>query len=310
MLAFSAFVSAQTVSNVIEVKKLPATRYIRSRDFDTKHIALDLKFDWSNSQTSGVERFTFAPLKNDFNKLVLDAGAMVFNSVKLATGKDLEFFYDEPKELLTINLDRTYRYGEEVTVIIDYRTKGEIVANTISVPTLTNDTKFSELYFAGLKDRSYSVVEQSALGPARTKNAKAFDTLSNLLTQPSWKGRIQIAALNGLAQLKDKKSLDLGIKYAADQNLPPNIRSAALKIVGATGKGDLRAYPIIFEAIKYSLDNNDFQGMFDCVQAIINLADPRGQEAFDLLKEKYKNNPQIIGYGVFLESQFKEALKK
>lgn len=131
LLACSAFVSAQTVSSKIEVKKLPPTRYIRSRDFDTKHIALDLKFDWKSSQTSGIERFTFAPLKNGFNQLVLDAGAMVFNSVKLVGGKDLQFSYDEPKALLTINFDRAYNYGEDVTVIIDYKTKGEVVANTL-----------------------------------------------------------------------------------------------------------------------------------------------------------------------------------
>ncbi len=130
LLVFSSFVSAQTVEK-IEVKKLPDTRYIRSRDFDTKHIALDLKFDWSNSQTSGVERFTFAPLKNDFKQLVLDAGAMVFNSVKLEGGKDLPFSYDEKAELLTINFDRAYNYGEDLTVVIDYKTKGEVVANTL-----------------------------------------------------------------------------------------------------------------------------------------------------------------------------------
>ena len=131
LLVFSSFVSAQTIENKIEVKKLPDTRYIRSRDFDTKHIALDLKFDWSNSQTSGIERFTFAPLKNDFRQFVLDAGAMIFNSVKLASGQDLEFFYDEKAELLTINLDRAYKYGEDLTVVIDYKTKGEVVANTL-----------------------------------------------------------------------------------------------------------------------------------------------------------------------------------
>ena len=131
LFALNFNISAQTIENKVEVKKLPATRYIRSRDFDTKHIALDLKFDWSNSQTSGVERFTFAPLKNDFKQLVLDAGAMVFNSVKLADGKDLPFSYDEKAELLTINFDRAYKYGEDLTVVIDYKTKGEVVANTL-----------------------------------------------------------------------------------------------------------------------------------------------------------------------------------
>ena len=188
--------------------------------------------------------------------------------------------------------------------------KSLIRANAISVLGLTNDPKYSDVYFAGLKDPSYSVVEQSAIGLARTKNAKTYETLSKLLTEPSWKGRMASAGLNGLAVLGDKKSLDIGLKYAADKNQPDNVRNAALKVVGATGKGDSRAYSLIFDAFKNHLENNDFNGLFSSVQAIINFADPRGQEAFDLMKAKFKDNSQIMGYVTFLESQFKEALKK
>ncbi|MEO6588407.1 MAG: M1 family aminopeptidase [Pyrinomonadaceae bacterium] len=188
--------------------------------------------------------------------------------------------------------------------------KSTIRANAISVLALTNDPKYSDLYFAGLKDQSYSVVEQSAIGLARTKNAKAFETLSKLITEPSWKGRIPSAALNGLAALGDKRSLEIGLKYAADKNQPENLRNTALKVVSATGKGDSRAYQVIFEAFKKHLDNNDFNALSSSVQAIINFADPRGQEAFDLLRAKYKDNSQIINYVTFLESQFKEAIKQ
>ncbi len=187
--------------------------------------------------------------------------------------------------------------------------KSLIRANAISVLALTNDAKYSDIYFTGLKDQSYSVVEQSAIGLARTKNAKAFETLSKMLTEPSWKGRIAGAGLNGLAELGDKKSLDIGLKYAADKNQSDNVRNAALKVVGATGKGDPRAYSLIFDAFKKHLDNNDYNGLFSSVQAIINFADPRGQEAFDLLRAKYKDNSQIMGYVTFLEAQFKQAIK-
>ena len=44
--------------------------------------------------------------------------------------------------------------------------------------------------------------------------------------------------------------------------------------------------------------------------AIIKLADPRGQEAFDLLKKKFKDNAQIAGYITFMEAQFQAAVKK
>ena len=44
------------------------------------------------------------------------------------------------------------------------------------------------------------------------------------------------------------------------------------------------------------------------MQAIIKLADPRGQEAFDMLKEKFKDQANILGFASFLESQFKAAV--
>ena len=67
---------------------------------------------------------------------------------------------------------------------------------------------------------------------------------------------------------------------------------------------------MILAAFKTALANNDFQGIFDSVQSIIELSDPRGRKAFDMLKDKFKTNPQLLGYAGFFESQFKEKLKK
>ncbi|MCB1023932.1 MAG: HEAT repeat domain-containing protein, partial [Acidobacteria bacterium] len=148
-------------------------------------------------------------------------------------------------------------------------------ASAISVLSATKDAKFADLYLAGLKDRSYAVVTQSAIALAGTKDARAYGALTDLLSQPSWKGRTQRAAINGLSQLEDKRALDIGIKYASDKQLPANVRSAALALIGATGKGDPRGYPIILDAFKRSLETNDIQGVFDSAQGIIKLADPR-----------------------------------
>ena len=127
---------------------------------------------------------------------------------------------------------------------------------------------------------------------------------------PSWRSRIQIAAINALAELGDKRSLETAFKYAQDTSQPPAVQSAALKIIGAEGKGDQRAFPLIFESFKEALDNQDFQGLFDTTAAIVNLADPRGQQAIDMLKEKFKDNAQIINYVNFIEAQFQAAVKK
>src|SRR5690349_2940495 len=103
------------------VKKLPPVNWIRSREIDVKHIAIDLKFDWDKESAFGVTTITVAPFK-DTNKFFLDAAAMTINSVKLANGTDLKFNYDGKKDNdnLEIMLDRVYKSGDDVTVKVDY----------------------------------------------------------------------------------------------------------------------------------------------------------------------------------------------
>ena len=173
----------------------------------------------------------------------------------------------------------------------------------------TRDAKHTGLYLAALTDRSYTVIDQAAGALALTKDARAYDALVKLTTTPSWKGRIQIAGYNGLAELGDKRAFDIGYKAATDKMLPNNIRTIALSIVGASGKGDARAFPLIFEKFKKSLETNDFNGIQHTVTAIIKIADPRGQEAFDLLKAKFKDQANILGFVTFFETQFKAAIK-
>ena len=188
--------------------------------------------------------------------------------------------------------------------------KSPVRADALAFLGATRDAKYADLYLSALNDQSYAVIDSAAAALGNTKNAKAYDALSKLLTQPSWKGRVQIAGLRGIAALGDKRALDLGLKYAADKTQPTGVRSAALGVVAASGKGDPRAFPLVFTAFKTALAANDFQGIFDGTQSIIQLADPQGQEAFDMLKEKFKNNPQFLEYATFFESQFKEALTK
>lgn len=50
--------------------------------------------------------------------------------------------------------------------------------------------------------------------------------------------------------------------------------------------------------------------MLSGILAVISLADPRGQEAFDLLKEKFKGQDQILNIIDSFEKQFKAAIGK
>ena len=119
-----------------------------------------------------------------------------------------------------------------------------------------------------------------------------------------------IAGLQGLAELGDKRSFEIGYKIATDPSLSRSIRSNALAVVGATGKGDPRAYPLIFEQFKKAADATNFQGMINGLNAIIRIADPRGQEAFDLLKTKFKDQQGILQFVMSFEQRFKAAIGK
>jgi hypothetical protein len=80
--------------------------------------------------------------------------------------------------------------------------------------------------------------------------------------------------------------------------------------VAATGKGDERAFPLIFDKFKYAFATENQQGMINTVEAIIKIADPRGQQVFDMLRAKYKDSPNILDKINIYEAQFKAALQK
>ncbi len=173
----------------------------------------------------------------------------------------------------------------------------------------TKDVKYSDLFIPFLNDRSYEVIDQTALALARIKSPKAYDALIKLTATPSWKGRIQSAGLSGLAELGDKRGFETAFKLATDPNQPRAVKNGALAAIAATGKGDPRAFDLIFSRFKEALDKNSFQSIFSGANAIIKLADPRGQQAFDLLKAKFKDQANILQFAAALEAQFKAGLK-
>ena len=174
----------------------------------------------------------------------------------------------------------------------------------------TQDKKFADIYLAAINDRSYNVIDNAANALGISKDPRAFDALVKLTNTPSWKGRIQIAGLNGLAELGDTRAFEVAYKIATDKSVPMNTRIVSLGVVGAAGKGDPRAYPLIFEKFKEALAANNVNGIINSTRAIIKIADPRGQEAFDMLKEKFKGQGNIMGFIMNLESQFKTAIKQ
>src|SRR3982750_2094536 len=54
-------------------RAIPPTQYIPDREFDTRHIALDLRFNWDREQLLARETLVFAPLVTNLKTLKLDA---------------------------------------------------------------------------------------------------------------------------------------------------------------------------------------------------------------------------------------------
>jgi len=103
----------------------PTARYVPSHDFDTRHIVLNLHFDWEQEQAIGTETITISPLVKDLNTVELDAADMTFSSVKLASGSALKHDADAAKQKLWITLDHAYQPADELTLVIDYHTNGK-----------------------------------------------------------------------------------------------------------------------------------------------------------------------------------------
>jgi aminopeptidase N len=180
-------------------------------------------------------------------------------------------------------------------------------AAAISALGRTQDAKYADTFLAALGDQSYSVIDSAALALARTKDARSYNALVKLTETSSWKNRILNAGLNGLATLGDKRALDLGFKFT-DKTYSPSVRSNALNVLAASGKGDARVFQLLMDNFKKALANNEFQLIFNGLQSFVRLTDPRGQEAFDLAKEKFKGQ----GFANFvnqIEGQFKKAIE-
>jgi aminopeptidase N len=103
-------------------RPFPPAQYIPDHDYDTRHIALDLRFDWDKEQAMATETFVFAPLVKDLRVLQLDAAYMTFSSIKLASGTPLKYEFDDKAQKLRISLDRVYQPTDVVTISLAYST--------------------------------------------------------------------------------------------------------------------------------------------------------------------------------------------
>ena len=178
-------------------------------------------------------------------------------------------------------------------------------ARAITSLASSKDPSLASLYQQFLTDQSYGVILAAASAMGETKSAGAYESLTKLLDTPSWRDNIRASALSGLGELQDKRALDIAFRYAEKGNLP-QVRKAALLLLGRIGGNNPRAFSLISETATQAFGNGDFTLAIASAEALVSLGDPRGLAVFDQISRATSGTPQLEE----VVSQFQERLRK
>lgn len=103
-------------------KKTP--RYTPERINNLVHTKLDVKFDYEKSYLYGKAWITLTPHFSPTAKLTLDAKGMDIKKLGLFNGNSVQpLQYEYNNEQLSIQLDKTYKKGEQYTIHVEYTAK-------------------------------------------------------------------------------------------------------------------------------------------------------------------------------------------
>ncbi|MBL7840674.1 MAG: HEAT repeat domain-containing protein [Cyclobacteriaceae bacterium] len=196
--------------------------------------------------------------------------------------------------------------------------KSWVKATAIAFLGTTQDPKYTNVYINALADNSDRVVANAAVALGGTKSPKAYAALAKLVTRPSWKNQSLMSALNGLQQLGDPRAYDIAYRALSDLNEPRwNLPQASTSvwdyrviavqtIAGLKRSAD--AYPLIFDRLKKSLQEEDLNVIFNNVLLIETLAEPKGKEIYPLLRERFKDDKAMLEIVDQYETQFNQAI--
>jgi HEAT repeat protein len=95
---------------------------------------------------------------------------------------------------------------EQAIVRLTKDPKSTIRGEAMELLGETQDKKYADIFVPALNDQSYEVIDQASKALGTVKDPRALDALTKLTATKSWKGRIMIAGLNGLAELGRQKS--------------------------------------------------------------------------------------------------------
>jgi aminopeptidase N len=196
--------------------------------------------------------------------------------------------------------------------------KGYVKGTAINFLGMTKDEKYVGIYLTALNDPSDRIINLAAIALGKTKSPKAFDGLAKLANKSSMKSQSLLCAFAGFKELGDPRGFDLAFNALSNTTLPRwrlpdgaiwDYRIFAAQLIAVLGKSS-EAYLLIEERFKKSMAENDLEGMLNNIVIINTLADPHGQELYDLIKAKFKDNNDLLTAIKNYETQFKNAIKK
>jgi aminopeptidase N len=213
--------------------------------------------------------------------------------------------------------EASYNPNQEILLsVIKNDSASWVRVAAISALGKTSNEKYTDLYISLLTDKSERVVNAAAIALGKTKSAKAYDALVKLKDKPSWKNQSLISSLYGMRELGGTKAAAFSLEYITASELAHwtlavsvwDHRLAATENL-ARLKETKTAQEKLTACLKKALEDDNINDVFYLLLQITILSDPNGQQAFDLAKEKYKDNADCLKAVEAKESEYKEAIK-
>src|SRR2546423_782929 len=178
-------------------------------------------------------------------------------------------------------------------------------AHAVASLGAAKDQALAPVFQQLLSDRSYGVVRAAAFALVATKSPAAYEPLSKLLDEPSWRDNVRASGLSGLAALGDRRALDAALRYAAAGNTE-NVRVAAILLLGAVGGSDARAFQVASETLLKSASPFRFPLAGAAGNALVELGDPRGVEVFEQARKAAAGNTRADAFYGQMEQRLKQ----
>lgn len=160
------------------------------------------------------------------------------------------------------------------------------------------DPRRGPLYLEMLQEPSDRVVTAAAIALGKSVHPQAFEALSRLPLRPSWKNQSLIAALNGLAELKDPRGIAIAEAALANTEgerwtLATPVwdhRLAAADTLRQLGAGE-RGVPLLLRHLDDALAQGHVNDSLYNLQLLVALGAPQARAALARTRARFSDHP-------------------